>query len=168
MAHYDKIREQKAAMDKELQQSIDRQERVASQLAKTYEEYGEWVAEQKPDNVNHPQHYKAHPSGIEVIEITEHMNFNLGNVIKYVMRHEHKNGVEDLKKAKWYLEREIANKEAANEVVEDLKKEWERQFNEAADQAKTYEVSGRGTCTTSPWVFSNGELNESSGTKEGE
>ena len=40
------------------------------------------------DMVNHPRHYTSHPSGIEVIEITEHMNFCLGNAIKYIMRSE--------------------------------------------------------------------------------
>jgi len=60
------------------------------------------------DPVSNPKHYTAHPSGIEVIEITEHMGFCLGNVIKYVLRCDHKNNaVEDLKKARWYLDREI-------------------------------------------------------------
>ena len=66
------------------------------------------------DPVNHPAHYKSHPSGIEVIEITEHMNFTLGNVVKYVLRSEHKgNQLEDLKKARWYLHREITRLEKA-------------------------------------------------------
>ena len=60
------------------------------------------------DPVYHPAHYLSHPSGIETIDITEHMNFCLGNVIKYVMRAEHKGQtLEDLKKARWYLDREI-------------------------------------------------------------
>ena len=59
------------------------------------------------DNVNHPKHYKSHPSGIECIQITEHMNFNIGNAVKYLWRTDHKNGVEDLKKAAWYINREI-------------------------------------------------------------
>jgi hypothetical protein len=59
------------------------------------------------DKVNHPKHYTNHPSGIECIQVIEHMNFNLGNVIKYVWRCENKNGLEDLKKAQWYLNREI-------------------------------------------------------------
>ena len=59
------------------------------------------------DPVNHPKHYTAHPSGIECIQITEHMNFCLGNAIKYLWRTDNKNGVEDLKKAIWYIEREI-------------------------------------------------------------
>jgi hypothetical protein len=63
------------------------------------------------DNVNHPKHYTSHPSGIEVIEITEHMNFCLGNVIKYVLRADLKHdAIEDLEKARWYLDREIARR----------------------------------------------------------
>ena len=59
------------------------------------------------DNVNHPSHYKAHPSGIECIQVTEHMNFNLGNAVKYIWRADMKNGLEDLQKAEWYIKREI-------------------------------------------------------------
>ena len=60
------------------------------------------------DMVNHPPHYTAHPSGIETIQITEHMGFCLGNAIKYIMRADHKgNKLEDLKKARWYIDREI-------------------------------------------------------------
>jgi hypothetical protein len=61
------------------------------------------------DPVESPKHYTSHPSGAECIEIVEHMNFNLGNVIKYVWRSGEKgDAVTDLKKARWYLEREIA------------------------------------------------------------
>lgn len=61
------------------------------------------------DPVNHPSHYTWHPSGIEVIQITEHMNFCLGNAIKYILRSEHKKDqVQDLEKAVWYINREIA------------------------------------------------------------
>lgn len=56
-----------------------------------------------------PSHYRAHPSGVECIQITEHMNFNLGNAIKYIWRASLKGRlIEDLKKARWYLDREIA------------------------------------------------------------
>ena len=61
------------------------------------------------DSIN-PEHYKSHPSGIEAIQITEHMNFCLGNALKYIWRADLKHedgGVEDLKKALWYIEREI-------------------------------------------------------------
>lgn len=61
------------------------------------------------DNVNHPDHYTKHPSGIEAIQVTEHMNFCLGNAVKYIWRAglKAKDPIEDLSKAKWYLEREI-------------------------------------------------------------
>jgi hypothetical protein len=68
------------------------------------------------DPVNHPKHYTSHPSGIETIQITEHMNFCLGNVLKYVLRADQKgNRLQDLKKAEWYLKREIAREEAEND-----------------------------------------------------
>lgn len=60
------------------------------------------------DNVNHPKHYNSHPSGVECIDVAEHMSFNLGNALKYIWRHEGKNGLEDLRKARWYIDREIA------------------------------------------------------------
>ena len=65
------------------------------------------------DMVNHPVHYTSHPSGIETIEITEHMNFCLGNVLKYILRADLKGKrIEDLKKAAWYLDREIKREES--------------------------------------------------------
>lgn len=68
-----------------------------------------------PDMVNHPVHYTSHPSGVETIEITEHMNFCLGNAIKYIMRSELKGKqIEDLKKAAWYINREISRLERMN------------------------------------------------------
>lgn len=64
------------------------------------------------DMVNHPPHYTAHPSGVECIEITEHMNFCLGNALKYIWRAELKGqDVEDLKKAVFYLDREIKRRQ---------------------------------------------------------
>jgi hypothetical protein len=59
------------------------------------------------DPVNHPDHYNAHPSGVECVTIAEHFTFNIGNAIKYLWRAGHKNGVEDLRKAAWYIQREI-------------------------------------------------------------
>jgi len=60
------------------------------------------------NSVDHPSHYTKHPSGIECIEITEHMGFCLGNAIKYIWRADLKqNAIEDLEKAAWYIEREI-------------------------------------------------------------
>lgn len=60
------------------------------------------------DSVNNPKHYTSHPSGVECIQITEHMGFNLGNAMKYIWRADLKSdAIEDLEKAKWYLTREI-------------------------------------------------------------
>lgn len=58
--------------------------------------------------VSHPRHYTSHPSGIEAIEICQYMSFCLGNVMKYIWRADLKNNaLEDLAKARWYLDREI-------------------------------------------------------------
>ena len=60
------------------------------------------------DMVNKPPHYTDHPSGVECIQIAEHFNFCLGNAIKYIWRADLKdNAVEDLKKARFYINREI-------------------------------------------------------------
>lgn len=62
--------------------------------------------------VNHPSHYNA--GKIEVIDAIDDwgLDFYTGNIIKYVARHEHKeNPIADLKKAAWYLDRLITNKE---------------------------------------------------------
>ena len=75
--------------------------------------------ETKEDNVNHPKHYKL-VNGLETIDILEAVTVNLqgieavcvGNVLKYICRYSKKNGVEDLKKAQWYL----------NHIIEKLEK----------------------------------------------
>jgi len=60
------------------------------------------------DEVNQPKHYTSHPSGIECIQITEHMGFNLGNAIKYIWRAFLKDdAIKNLRKASWYINREI-------------------------------------------------------------
>lgn len=71
------------------------------------------------DNVNHPPHYTSHPArckcgeGIECIQIVEHMNFCLGNAMKYIWRFGLKDGgnLDDLRKARWYIDREITRLE---------------------------------------------------------
>ena len=67
--------------------------------------------------VNHPKHYTSHPSGVECIQVTEHMCFNLGNAIKYIWRADLKGKtIEDLEKAIWYVRREIDRRNSlANE-----------------------------------------------------
>jgi hypothetical protein len=65
------------------------------------------------DVVDHPPHYTAHPSGVECIQVTEHMNFCLGNAVKYIWRADLKdNAIEDLKKAVWYVNREIERRQS--------------------------------------------------------
>ena len=68
----------------------------------------------KIDNVNHPQHYKA-PNGLEAIDVIEAFTSDMsgfeathtGNALKYLLRWKHKNGLEDLRKARWYISRLI-------------------------------------------------------------
>ncbi|MFD8018942.1 DUF3310 domain-containing protein [Streptomyces lavendulae] len=60
--------------------------------------------------VDHPSHYTWLPNGLEVIDLTEHLNFSRGNAVKYLCRAGRKDAgteLEDLKKARWYVDREI-------------------------------------------------------------
>lgn len=67
----------------------------------------------KVDMVNHPPHYLQNPSGVECIEIVRHLNFNRGSAIKYIWRADEKGKtIEDLKKARFYLDDEITKLEA--------------------------------------------------------
>ena len=77
---------------------------------------GAWVRKDPvdtPDMVNHPPHYKV--GGIEVIDFIEakQLGYNLGNVVKYVSRSGKKgtDAIQDLQKARWYLERAIQRAE---------------------------------------------------------
>ena len=64
--------------------------------------------------INHPDHYNNHASGIECITVTEHMGFCVGNAMKYLWRAGLKgDAIEDLKKSRWYIDREIARLELA-------------------------------------------------------
>ena len=72
------------------------------------------------DNVNHPTHYTS--TKIETIEIIRDKLsaeafevFCIGNVLKYVTRYKLKNGLEDLKKARWYLDKIISVQEESND-----------------------------------------------------
>jgi hypothetical protein len=69
-----------------------------------HEHHKQW----QNDPVNNPAHYTSHPSGIEAITICEHENFCIGNALKYLIRQGKKgDAVQDLRKAIWYIEREI-------------------------------------------------------------
>ena len=67
------------------------------------------IKEPITETVDRHDHYNKHPSGVECIEIIEWLNFNLGCAVEYVLRSGEKGDpLEDLRKAKWYIEREIA------------------------------------------------------------
>jgi hypothetical protein len=85
---------------------------AAKPLSEAVKEWIDCMEEDQEDTVNKPKHYTEHPSGIECIQVTEHMGFNLGNAIKYIWRCDlKKDAIEDLKKAKWYIDREINKRE---------------------------------------------------------
>jgi hypothetical protein len=68
------------------------------------------------DSVDHPPHYGGANNAYEAIKVVEAwgLDFHLGNVVKYISRAGKKGDIlEDLKKARWYLDREIANLEKA-------------------------------------------------------
>lgn len=76
------------------------------------------------ERVDHPRHYNSHPSGVECIDIAEHLSFNVGNAMKYLWRAGLKpeaDVVDDLHKARWYIEREVTRLEAKRKtcVVDD-------------------------------------------------
>jgi hypothetical protein len=73
---------------------------------------------QAHDPVNHPRHYTAHPSGVECIDLTEHLPFCLGNALKYLWRAGLKtSAAEDRAKAVWYLRREAARRQTTPLLV---------------------------------------------------
>jgi hypothetical protein len=67
------------------------------------------------EQVDHPKHYNQ-IKGVECIDVAEQLTFNLGNALKYIWRCEDKgNKVQDLKKAIWYLNREISRENLNSE-----------------------------------------------------
>ncbi len=71
------------------------------------------------DYVNSPPHYMPkNGSGVECIELSEKLSFNLGNAFKYVFRRDDKeNTIQDVSKAEWYLKREIERLEGLLEIM---------------------------------------------------
>ena len=115
------------------------------------------------DPVNHPSHYTSHPSGVECITVTEHMTFNLGNAVKYIWRAGEKteDPLQDLEKARWYLDREIQR----------IKKQGEQISSNYPDEYPFLQTSGpehhdmtvysKGWGCTSrgcPWYLLNPEI----------
>lgn len=68
---------------------------------------------ERREQVDHPRHYNA--GKFEVIDVIEDwdLGFHLGNAVKYIARHPYKGGIEDLRKARWYLDRQIGLLDAA-------------------------------------------------------
>ena len=83
------------------------------------------IENDKEDVVNHPKHYKA-VNGLEAINVIEAFTANLkgiqatdtGNILKYMLRWREKNGLEDLKKAQWYLNHLISTVETESKNYE--------------------------------------------------
>jgi hypothetical protein len=76
------------------------------------------------DNINNPQHYTSHPSGIECVDIAKHHCFCIGNVFKYIWRAGLKDStteIEDLKKAVWYLNKKINDLEREKGITRNIK-----------------------------------------------
>jgi hypothetical protein len=91
------------------------------------------------DPVNHPKHYTEHPSGVECIQITEHMGFCLGNAIKYIWRADLKgDAIEDLKKAVWYIKREVARREKLAEAQNQYQPSKEPSIEAYMQQRESY------------------------------
>jgi len=70
------------------------------------------------DMVNNPPHYTSHPSGVECIQVVEHMCFNLGNAVKYLWRSDQDlklDDIEDLEKSIFYIKREIKRRKTLME-----------------------------------------------------
>lgn len=118
MGHYSTLEEekQKTLMEKFNMLQEDKHQHTEHDNSLWHKEWEEFVSStDKPDPVNHPIHYTSHSSRVECIQITEHMNFCLGNCLKYIWRAglkgSHSSLLEDLKKAQFYLNREIARLE---------------------------------------------------------
>lgn len=66
-------------------------------------------------SVVNPQHYQGFSNGAQPVDIAEHLSFNLGNALKYISRAGRKgDAVEDLSKARWYIDRELNRLESNN------------------------------------------------------
>lgn len=93
-------------------------------FSEKYKEYADKITAKAKKNVlgeedvKHPKHYNTHPSGVECLTIVRHMNFNLGNVVKYIWRAGLKTGqadIQDLEKAMFYLKDEIERRKGAKD-----------------------------------------------------
>lgn len=101
----------------------------------------------RDDPVNHPSHYTSHPSGTECIEIVRHMGYNLGTVIACIWRAGYKGSLlEDLRKARWHLDDEIARVEKQEQVLAEFTRDAEEllRARERAAAAERDQVAAQG------------------------
>ncbi len=81
----------------------------------------------KKEMVDHPEHYNASPSGVECIDVIQHMSLCVGNAVKYLWRAGLKGDkIEDLKKARWYIDHEITRLESLSSNVKPSQREGEK------------------------------------------
>ncbi|EJQ1549925.1 DUF3310 domain-containing protein [Listeria monocytogenes] len=95
------IQKYKAQQDK-----VTKYHNDAANIAKAMSAIGVSMKNENNDKINNPAHYKA--GGIETLDyikakVKDYPSYVAGNILKYVSRYEHKNGIEDLKKAQFYL-----------------------------------------------------------------
>ena len=91
----------------------------------------------KADMVNHPPHYETSLPGVESIDIVEDFTKNLsgfegfceGNVLKYLCRWKYKNGLEDLKKAQWYMDKLVSTVEKSDKKTRIERLESDEQYS---------------------------------------
>lgn len=118
------VNSETAIMESTARSAFDSIKKAYSELDKCYNETG---TVKPADNVNHPKHYQS-KSGLETIDVIEAFTedlaggeaTNTGNVLKYMCRWKSKNGLEDLKKARWYLDRLIGIVEKHDEEMRKL------------------------------------------------
>ena len=100
----------------------------------------------KPDMVSHPPHYQS-AAGLEVIDVIKAFTADLkgieatdtGNIIKYICRWKHKNGLEDLKKARWYLDHLIRIVDEEMEEENMASEDWKPTTTFKPCKYETYE-----------------------------
>lgn len=114
------------------------------------------------DNIEHPAHYTQ---GIETVDyITAwDMNYIEGNIIKYVTRYKYKGGLEDLKKARWYLNRLIDDLQLEKDIGEIREKPW---VAPSPDQIDAYIYSLNQLHVSATESYDEGVTNPSSGSYE--
>lgn len=101
------------------------------------------------DMVDHPPHYNAY--SIEVIEVARHCSFDIGNAVKYLMRHLHKGQSEqDLRKAKWYIDDHMSTWHGQKELLSDP--DAKRKLLQLVKEYRQQDGSLPGVADTLTWI----------------